>query len=164
MDCAGCWPVTTPHMPAGFSKCFPGLQAGAEWERLMDDATFGLIVTAGVPSELVALSVAAMRRGTDVLADKPGITTPEDQTLVEKVGSGDRAAVHRRIRRLHLFLVTNTRTEHSACEGGPVPTFREFARDLRERSTSAMTQSHSFAVCRLAPAVEAKAMGGDPRP
>ena len=83
MDRACYWPL--PHVLVGFRKRIPGLEVGAERERLMDDAMFGLIVTAGVPSELVTLSVAAMRRGTDMLADKPGITTPEDLALVEKV-------------------------------------------------------------------------------
>jgi predicted dehydrogenase len=310
MDCAGYWPVTTnPHVLEGFRKRFPGLQAVAELERLMDDATIGLIVTAAVPSERAALGVAAMRRGKDVLADKPGITTAEDLALVETVvaetgrrfivafgerwqspasvrahalvrdgaigrlvsttgmaphrlnratrpdwfwhprtngsilvdigchqidsflhltGREDAEILRAEIRSVapertpvadfqdwgemvlhnevasgslqvhwftpdgladwgdgrsfilgtegyielrqnldlagrpggqHLFLVTNTRTEHFACEGEPVPTFRDFARDLRERSESAMTQSHCFAVCRLALAAEAKALG-----
>ena len=312
MDCAGYWPVTTnAHVLEGFRKRFPGLPAVAERERLMDDATIGLIVTAAVPSERAALGVEAMRRGKDVLADKPGITTREDLALVQAavaetgrrfiVAFGERwqspasARAHALVRdgaigrlvsttsmaphRLnratrpdwfwqartngsilvdigchqidsflhltgrqdaeivwaairsvapertpvadfqdwgemvlqnevasgsmqvhwftpdgladwgdgrafilgtegyielrknlditgrpggqHLFLVTNGKTEHIACEGLPVSTFRDFAKDLRERSETAMTQSHCFAVCRLALAAEAKALAGE---
>ena len=59
----------------------------------------------------------------------------------------------------HLFLVTNTKTEHIACEGQPVGTFSAFAADLRDRTENAMSQSHCFTVCRLALAAEEKALG-----
>ena len=58
----------------------------------------------------------------------------------------------------HFFLVTNTKTEHIACAGPPVETFRNFVNDLRDRSETAMTQSHCFAVCRLALAAEVKTL------
>jgi predicted dehydrogenase len=311
LDCAGYWPVTTnPHVLRGFRKRFPGLTAVAERERLMDDPATGLIVTATIPSERAALGVEAMRRGKDVLTDKPGITTRADLARVQRVVAetgrrfivafGERwqspasvtahalvrdgaigrlvsvtsMAPHRlnratrpdwfwqartngsilvdigchhigsflhltgreevRIVRAavrsvapertpvpdfqdwgemvlendvacgsmqvhwftpdgladwgdgrafilgtegyielrknldiagrpggqHLFLVNNPRTEHIACEGLPVDTFRNFVADLRERSERAMTQSHCFAVCRLAPEAEERALAG----
>jgi hypothetical protein len=57
----------------------------------------------------------------------------------------------------HLFLVTNTKTEHIPCAGIPLATFRAFVADLRDRTETAMTQSHCFAVCRLALAAEERA-------
>jgi len=60
----------------------------------------------------------------------------------------------------HLFLVTKDKTEYISCEGRPIPGFRAFAADVRDRTETAMTQAHCFTVCRLALAAEAKAQGG----
>jgi hypothetical protein len=57
-----------------------------------------------------------------------------------------------------VFLVTNTKTEHIPCAGIPLATFRAFVADLRDRTETAMTQSHCFAVCRLALAAEERAL------
>ncbi len=311
MECAGWWPVTTnPHVLEGFRKRFPHLPEVAERERLMDDRTIGLIVTAAIPNERAALAIEAMRRGKDVLADKPGITNRADLAAVEAVVAetgrrfivafGDRWSspasfrakelvragaigrlvsttgmsphrlnratrpdwfwnartngsilvdigchqidsflqltgreeaeiVHAAVRSVapertpvadfqdwgemilrndvasatmqmhwftpdgladwgdgrafivgtegfielrknldlagreggqHLFLVTNAKTEHIACAGLPVDTFRALAADLRDRTETAMTQRHCFAVCRLALAAEERALGG----
>lgn len=309
MACAGWWNVTTnPHVLEGFRKRFPHLPEVAEQARLLDDPTIALIVTAAIPNERAALAIAAMRRGKDVLADKPGITTQADLAAVQAavaqtgrkftVAFGDRwsspasararalvqsGAIGRlvsttgmsphRLNRAtrpdwfwsaetngsilvdigchqidsflhltgredariihaaiaskapertpasdfqdwgemilandvatatmqmhwftpdgladwgdgrafivgtegyielrknldlagrpggqHLFLVTNSKTEHIACAGEPVSTFGDFASDLRDRTETAMTQAHCFAVCRLALAAEERAM------
>jgi predicted dehydrogenase len=311
MACAGWWPVTTnPHVLAGFRKRFPHLPEVAERDRLLDDPAIHLIVTAAIPSERAALAIEAMRRGKDVLADKPGITTRSDLAAVERavaetgrrfiVAFGDRwgspastraralvregaigrlvsttgmsphrlnrdtrpdwfwsartngsilvdigchqidsflqltgredaEIVHAAIRTVapertpvndfqdwgemilrndvacatmqmhwftpdgladwgdgrafitgtegyielrknldlagreggqHLFLVTNTKTEHIPCAADPVDTYRAFAADLRDRTETAMAQSHCFAVCRLALEAEERALGG----
>ncbi len=308
MECAGWWPVTTnPHVLAGFRKRFPHLPEVAERERLMDDPTIGLILSAAIPNERAALAIEAMRRGKDVLLDKPGITTWADLAAVEAavaetgrrfiVAFGDRWAspasakakalvkagaigrlvsttgmsphrlnrdtrpdwfwsartngsilvdigchqidsflqltgreeaeiVHAAIRSVapertpvsdfqdwgemilrnevatatmqmhwftpdgladwgdgrafivgtegyielrknldiagregphHLFLVTNQETRHIPCAGEKVTTMRDFVADLRDRTETAMTQSHCFAVCRLALAAEERA-------
>lgn len=76
MECAGYWPTTTDAgVLDGFRKRFPHLQAVAERERLLDDPTIQVIVTASVPRDRAPLAIAAMRRGKDVLVDKPGVTT-----------------------------------------------------------------------------------------
>ncbi len=311
MDCAGWWPVTTnPHVLAGFRKRFPHLPEVAERDRLLDNPTIQLIVTASIPNERAALAIDAMRRGKDVLCDKPGITTRADLAAVEAavaqtgrrfiVAFGDRWAspasarakalvregaigrlvsttgmsphrlnrdtrpdwfwsartngsilvdigchqidsflhltgredaeiVHAAIRSVapehtpvsdfqdwgemilrndvatatmqmhwftpdgladwgdgrafiigtegyielrknldiagrdggqHLFLVNHAKTEHIACAGMAVGTYRAFADDIRDRTETAMTQSHCFAVCRLALAAEEKALAG----
>jgi predicted dehydrogenase len=311
MECAGWWPVTTnPHVLAGFRKRFPDLPEVAERDRLLDDPSIQLILSAAIPNERAALAIEAMRRGKDVLLDKPGITTRADLAAVEAavaetgrrfmVAFGDRWAspasakakslvragaigrlvsttgmsphrlnrdtrpdwfwsartngsilvdigchqidsflqltgreeaeiVHAAIRTVapertpvgdfqdwgemilrndvatatmqmhwftpdgladwgdgrafivgtegyielrknldiagregphHLFLVTNTKTEHIPCAGEAVTTMRDFVADLRDRTETAMTQSHCFAVCRLALEAEARALGG----
>jgi predicted dehydrogenase len=309
MECAGWWPVTTnPHVLEGFRKRHPHLPEVAERERLLDDPTVQLIVTASVPSERAALAIEAMRRGKDVMADKPGITTRADLAAVQAAvaetgrkftvvfgerwsspasararelvqagaigrlvsttgmsphrlnratrpdwfwsartngsilvdigchqidsflhltGREDAEIVHAAIRSVapehtpvrdfqdwgemilrndvasatmqmhwftpdgladwgdgrafivgtegyielrknldiagrpggqHLFLVTNSKTEHIACAGMKVGAYRAFAGDIRDRTETAMTQSHCFAVCRLALEAEEKAL------
>jgi predicted dehydrogenase len=85
MECAGYWPVTTDQgVLEGFRKRFPHLPAVAEQERLLDDPAIQVIVTASIPCERAPLAVAAMRRGKDVLVDKPGITDFSQLALVER--------------------------------------------------------------------------------
>ncbi|MCX7384986.1 MAG: Gfo/Idh/MocA family oxidoreductase [Alphaproteobacteria bacterium] len=75
MECAGYWPVTTDlGVLEGFQKRFPHLPAVADQERLLNDPTIQVIVTASIPNERAPLAIKAMRRGKDVLVDKPGIT------------------------------------------------------------------------------------------
>jgi hypothetical protein len=84
MECAGWWPVTTnPHVLAGFRKRLPDLPEVADRERLLDDPSIQLILSAAIPNERAALAIEAMRRGKDVLVDKPGITTHADLAAVE---------------------------------------------------------------------------------
>ena len=74
--CAGYDPETTdPRVLAGFQKRFPDLPA-MERARLLDDPSIDFVVIAAVPRDRADLAIAAMRRGKDVMVDKPGITTP----------------------------------------------------------------------------------------
>ena len=57
----------------------------------------------------------------------------------------------------HLFLSDNAGTRHLGCSGEPCEYFRAFARDCRDRTETAMPQSHVFTVCRLALAAQAGA-------
>lgn len=84
MECAGYWPVTTDSgVLDGFRRRFPDLPEVAERERLLDDPTIDVIVTAAVPKDRAPLAVEAMRRGKDVMADKPGITSFEQLAQIE---------------------------------------------------------------------------------
>ena len=84
MECAGWWPETTnSHVLAGFRKRFAHLPEVVDRERMLEDRSVQLIVTAAVPNERAGLAIEAMRRGKDVLADKPGITTWADLAAVE---------------------------------------------------------------------------------
>ena len=85
MECAGYWPTTTDTgVLEGFRKRFPDLPAVAERERLLDDPAINVIVSASVPRDRAELAVAAMRRGKDVLIDKPGVTTAAQLAEVER--------------------------------------------------------------------------------
>lgn len=85
MECAGYWPVTTDlGVLEGFQKRFPHLPAVAEKERLLDDPSIQVIVTAAIPCERAPLAIQAMRRGKDVLVDKPGITDFAQLAEVER--------------------------------------------------------------------------------
>jgi len=56
----------------------------------------------------------------------------------------------------HVYLVNGTRCEHIDATSTPVTYFHQLAADVRERTETAMTQSHCFEVMRLA--LEAEAM------
>ena len=55
--------------------------------------------------------------------------------------------------------MTNERTEHIACAGKRTAAYRALVADLRDRTETAMGQSHCFAVCRLALMAEDRALG-----
>ncbi len=57
----------------------------------------------------------------------------------------------------HLFLVDRKGTRHIACEGRALPYFAAFLADVRDRTETAMAQSHVFTVSRLTIAAQLKA-------
>ena len=76
MQCAGYWPETTDvRVLERFRKRFPELAAIADRDRLLDDPAIDVLVTAAVPRDRAALAIEAMRRGKDVMSDKPGVTS-----------------------------------------------------------------------------------------
>jgi predicted dehydrogenase len=81
--CVGHDPETTdPRVLAGFRKRFPDVPAVSR-EQLLDDPTIDFIVLAAVPRDRAAVAIEAMRRGKDVMVDKPGVTTPDQLAAVE---------------------------------------------------------------------------------
>ncbi len=83
-DCVGYDPDTTdPRVLAGFQKRFPQVP-GVQRERLLDDRSIDFIVLSAVPRDRAELAIAAMRRGKDVLCDKPGVTTLEQLLAVRR--------------------------------------------------------------------------------
>jgi predicted dehydrogenase len=58
----------------------------------------------------------------------------------------------------HLFMANASGTRYIDCSKEPLSYFNRFAADVRDRSQTAMTQSHVFTVCRLA--LEAQARAG----
>jgi predicted dehydrogenase len=83
-ECVGYNPDTTdPRVLAGFRKRFPHVPE-AETARLLDNPSIDFVVIAARPCDRAELAIAAMRRGKDVMVDKPGITTPEQLAAVER--------------------------------------------------------------------------------
>lgn len=83
-ECAGYNPDTTdPRVLAGFQKRFPQVPA-VETARLLDDPSIDFVVIAAMPRDRAALAVAAMRRGKDVMVDKPGVTTADQLAEVQR--------------------------------------------------------------------------------
>jgi predicted dehydrogenase len=83
--CIGHDPETTdPRVLAGFRRRFPHVPAVAR-QHLLDDPSVDFIVLCAVPRDRAALAIEAMRRGKDVMVDKPGVTTPEQLAEVEAV-------------------------------------------------------------------------------
>ena len=84
LECAGYCPETTDgRVLEGFRKRFPNVPAVAR-ENILEDPSVGLVVTAAVPADRGPLAVAAMRRGKDVLVDKPGVTTRDALNVIER--------------------------------------------------------------------------------
>ena len=82
-ECAGYCPRTTDAgVLDGFRKRFPAVPE-LDRERLLDDVTVQIVVTAAVPCERAPLAIEAMRRGKDVLSDKPGVVTAEQLAAVQ---------------------------------------------------------------------------------
>src|SRR6185437_12490930 len=83
-ECVGYNPDTSdPRVLAGFRKRFPHVPS-ADRERLLDDPAIDFIVLSAVPADRAAIAVAAMRRGKDVMTDKPGVTTLAQLEEVER--------------------------------------------------------------------------------
>ena len=57
----------------------------------------------------------------------------------------------------HLFVANRTATRYQDCSKLPVTYYRDFLRDIAERTQTAMPQSQVFAVCRLALRAQAQA-------
>lgn len=85
MQCAGYWPQTTdPRVLAGVRERFPDLTELPERERILDDRSIDVIVSASVPRDRASLAIEAMSRGKDVMVDKPGVTTFDDLAALER--------------------------------------------------------------------------------
>jgi predicted dehydrogenase len=84
-QCVGHDPETSdPRVLAGFRKRFPDVPA-VDRARLLDDPSIDFIVLAAIPRDRAAIAIEAMRRGKDVMADKPGVTTVGQLDGVEAV-------------------------------------------------------------------------------
>lgn len=84
-ECVGYNPDTTdPRVLAGFRKRFPHVPQ-SETPRLLDDPSIDFVVIAARPCDRAELAIAAMRRGKDVMVDKPGITTFQQLAAIEQV-------------------------------------------------------------------------------
>ena len=69
---------------ARFGKRYPDAKRVLSEDAILDDKNVQLVLTSAVASERAPLGVRAMKRGKDVLSDKPGITTLEQLAAVRK--------------------------------------------------------------------------------
>lgn len=74
VPCLGYWTEGMPETLAGFEKRFPHLKRFATLEAALD-AGADLALISAIPADRAALACQAMRRGMDVMTDKPGVTT-----------------------------------------------------------------------------------------
>jgi predicted dehydrogenase len=130
-ECAGYNPDTTdPRVLGGFRKRFPDVPEASR-ERLLDDPSIDFIVLSAVPCDRAALAIEAMRRGKDVVSDKPGVTTMEQLDAV-------RRAVH------------DTGQLWSVCVGRVAsPAIQEAVRVVRSGELGRLVQVISLAQHRL---------------
>ena len=84
-ECVGYWTAGEPQPLAGFIKRYPHIPRVTEQQRLIEDPTVQLILTAAIPADRAALAIAAMRAGKDVATDKPGCTTLEQLAALRQV-------------------------------------------------------------------------------
>lgn len=74
-ECAGYCPSTSdPRVLEGFRERFPSLRP-VDRQALLDDPSIDIICCAAIPCDRAGIAIAAMRRGKDVMVDKPGLTT-----------------------------------------------------------------------------------------
>lgn len=64
-------------LAAAFAARFPAARQARSEQEVLEDPSIQLILTAAVPNERAPLGVRAMRRGKDVMSDKPAATTSE---------------------------------------------------------------------------------------
>ncbi len=70
--CVGFDPSTTdPNVLKGFKDEFPDIPE-IDRARLLDDASIDVVCTAAIPRDRSPIAIEAMRRGKDVMVDKPG--------------------------------------------------------------------------------------------
>jgi predicted dehydrogenase len=69
---------------AAFRKRYPGVKVVATQDEVLDDPSVQLVLTSQIANERAGIAVRAMKRGKDVLSDKPGLTTLEQLADVRK--------------------------------------------------------------------------------
>lgn len=85
--CAGFCPETSdPRVLEGFRERFPDL-APVKRERLFDDPSVNIVLSAAIPRDRPGIAIRAMRAGKDVMVDKPGATTLEQVEAIGKVAA-----------------------------------------------------------------------------
>ncbi|APH70721.1 Gfo/Idh/MocA family protein [Aquibium oceanicum] len=85
--CAGFCPETSdPRVLEGFRERFPDL-APVERERLFDDPSVNIVLSAAIPRDRPGIATRAMRAGKDVMVDKPGATTLDQVEAIGKVAA-----------------------------------------------------------------------------
>lgn len=67
-----------PDLAADFAARYPQARQARSSVQILDDETINLIVSAAIPDERARIGIEAMRRGKDVMLDKPAFVTLEE--------------------------------------------------------------------------------------
>ncbi len=82
--CAGyCPEASDPRVLDGFRERFPDL-VPVERERLFDDPSVDIVLSAAIPRDRPAIAIRAMYAGKDVMVDKPGATALDQVEDIRK--------------------------------------------------------------------------------
>jgi predicted dehydrogenase len=68
-----------------FGDKYPQARRVADRDEILDDETIPLILTAAIPGDRAEISATAMRRGKDVMSDKPGMTNLDELRTLRHV-------------------------------------------------------------------------------
>ena len=68
-----------------FSARYPQARRVAHRDAILDDQSIELVVTAAIPGDRAEIAATAMRRGKDVMSDKPGMTSLDDLRTLRHV-------------------------------------------------------------------------------
>ena len=74
-----------PELIAEFHQFYPDVPVAPSIPAILDDESIQVIGGSAMPAERAGISIAAMRHGKDVLADKPAVTTLEQLAEIERV-------------------------------------------------------------------------------
>ena len=86
-DCVGYCPVTSDErVLTGFRERFPDLVA-VDRDRLFDDPSIVVIVSAAIPRDRAGIAIRAMQAGKDVMVDKPGAITLQQVEDIQRTAS-----------------------------------------------------------------------------
>ena len=68
-----------------FGDKYPQAKRVADRDAILDDPGIALILTSAIPGDRAEISATAMRRGKDVMSDKPGMTSLDDLRTLRHV-------------------------------------------------------------------------------
>lgn len=68
-----------------FGEKFPQARRVATADEILDDETIAMVLTAAIPGDRAAISIAAMQHGKDVMTDKPGMITFDELAQIKRV-------------------------------------------------------------------------------
>ena len=74
-----------PDLVAEFQTRYPGVPLASSMDAVLQDPSIRVIGGSAMPAERASISIAAMRHGKDVLADKPAVINLEQLAEIERV-------------------------------------------------------------------------------
>ena len=79
------WYAPEPDLSAAFGSKFDGVPKADGIERILQDESIDLVLSASIASDRAPLGVRVMRHGKDFMADKPGMTSLAQLEEVRRV-------------------------------------------------------------------------------